>query len=333
MLNKFSVILLILISAGQVLSQTNQCGDADKFPKLTCKITRLNLIDENNPVEIKVYTKASRNFRKDRTFVVVHNNEEKGLYAVKEVLSESGFGGRLVEVKTNYQKSYSDEGFFHNRGNEGRYLHFGNGKFCVDPNRIYSAVGQMKALIKAAEEACPETPKDDDTIKKLGEFADKLISIVTSDGKHKFIIGVHNNTEPGGLDITDWLLGGSESNTAIGILGTNYHNKSKGLTKDDFILVSNLALFKSFFDLNNPFAFSIALQEEKNYLTDQNGKVKEDYDDGSMSIYFGAKSDAPNVTYSYINIEAGGKANKPENVDSSKKWQKQMIRKAIRVKI
>lgn len=329
MFNKFSMILLILILAGQVLSQTNQCGDADKFPKLTCKITTLNLIDENNPIEIKVYTKAKPSVPKDRTFVVVHSNEEKGLYAVKEVLSENAFGGRLVEVKTNYK----DVGNFIDDGNEGRYLHFKNGKFCVDPNRIYSTVGQKKALTKAGKEACPETPKDDDTIGKLGKFAIKLIDLVTDEGKYKFIIGVHNNTEQGGLDITDWLLGGDDSKTAIGILGTNYHNNSKGLTKDDFILVSNLTLFKAFFDLNNPFAFSIAVQEEMKYLTDQNGKLIKDYDDGSMSIYFGAKSYAPNVPYSYINIEAGGKANKSEDTDSSKKWQKQMIRKAIRVKI
>jgi hypothetical protein len=334
MFNKFLMIVMMFASlAVNAKSQINKCGDADKFPKLACKEIVLNLVEDDNPIKIKVYTKVNLNFQQNRTFVVTHNNEQKGLNAVKEVLSDSSFGGRLVEIESNYKSAFDN---FKDRGNEKRYLHFGNGKFCVDPNRIYTKPGIKRILDKVAKESenkpaiCKGTPNDEETIQKIELFADSIVKIVTNDNKHKFIIGVHNNTEPGSLDITYWLMGGEEAQTAAGIIGSNYHNNSKGLTKDDFVLVSNLNLFRLFFDINKPFTYSIALQEEKSYLTETDGRIKESFDDGSMSLYFGTKNFAPNVPFSYVNIEAGGKEN---TLDSSKKWQKEFIKRAIRIKL
>ena len=55
--------------------------------------------------------------------------------------------------------------------------------------------------------------------------------------------------------------------------------------------------------------------------------IKSDFDDGSMSIYFGAtifrNSRKP---YSYVNSEAGGKDD--EN-DEAKPWQKEIIRATL----
>ncbi len=72
------------------------------------KVTRCEISLAGTQIAVREYLK--RDLRRnapplDRTFVVVHHNEQKGLSAVKEVLKEVGVYGRLVEVVSNYKKA------------------------------------------------------------------------------------------------------------------------------------------------------------------------------------------------------------------------------------
>ncbi len=347
MLNKFTMIgaFLLILTCGefsQVFSQKNQCGDTERFRDLDCKITTLNLIDVKNPIKIKIYTNDSLNLQRDRTFVVVHNNEEKGLNAVKEVFLENGYGGRLVAVESNYKSSFTN---FKEPSNERRYLYFGDGKYCVDPNRIYTEIGRFKALSSVGKRRdngknppiCEGTPNDSATLKKLKEFADGLLEIIkhneNNTEQYSFIIGVHNNTENGGLDVDYWRGKGEEAKTGLATFTLNNHSDGKTLHADDFVLVSNANLFYKLFDTRKP--FNIAIQENNNYLIEQagvnKGKIKENLDDGSMSIYFGTTALGTSAKiFDYINIEAAGKND--DNAES-KKWQKTIIKKVIEMKL
>jgi hypothetical protein len=191
----------------------------------------------------------------------------------------------------------------------------------VDPNRIYTEEGRSKAL---NDSKCSETPKTIEANRAIKVFADKFLNIVTNNGAHRFIIGVHNNVE-GGLNIQTWTDAGGEAKTAAGIVRTNNHSNAIPLSEDDFILVTNMGLFNQFF--NPQFNYNLTLQEPRSYFTDSNGSIKKHLDDGSMSIYFGntlyRRTGRP---YSYINIEAKGKEDAD---DGSKKWQAEVIRRVI----
>src|SRR5689334_12950872 len=95
----FGVLLFSIAMA--VNGQVTPC-DASPY-KLKCEQQTLDLA--GTPITVKVYTKAVRGRRIDRTFVVVHANERKGLDAAKQVIAETY--GRLVEVVTNYQPGFA----------------------------------------------------------------------------------------------------------------------------------------------------------------------------------------------------------------------------------
>jgi hypothetical protein len=307
----FSVFFALLAAWG-VSAQTAPCDPAP-YNNLKCGQQILELA--GTPITVKVYTKLRRGRSIDRTFVVVHANEKKGLDAAKRVISETY--GRLVEVVPNYVPGYAAK----DPNNESRYLFWGDGKYCIDPNRIYTEEGRARAL---NDSKCSETPKTPEANRAVKVFADKFLNIVTNNGAHRFIIGIHNNVE-GGLNIQTWTDAGGEAKTAAGIVRTNNHSNAIPLSEDDFILVTNVGLFNQFF--NPKFNYNMALQEPRSYFTDSNGNIKKHLDDGSMSIYFGntlyKRSGRP---YSYINIEAKGKEDAD---DGSKKWQAEVIRRVI----
>lgn len=305
-------VLLPLLAAAGVCAQTAPCDPAP-YNKLNCQQHTLDLA--GTPIMVKVYTKLRRGVRIDRTFVVVHANEKKGLDAAKQVISETY--GRLVEVVSNYVPGFAAR----DPNNEGRYLFWGEGRFCIDPNRIYSEEGRTKAL---NDSKCAETPKTAEANRAMKVFADKLLDIVTNNNAHRFIIGIHNNVE-GGLNIQTWTDTGGEAKTAAGIVRTNNHSNAIPLSEDDFILVTNPRLFNQFF--NAKFNYNLAVQEPRSYFVEAGGGVKKHLDDGSMSIYFGTTLyQRTGQPYSYINIEAKGK----EDVDDgSKKWQAEVIRRVV----
>jgi hypothetical protein len=331
MLNKTLIIaMLFTFSAFNAESQTNpaECIPPKvKEGALCVETVTKNLVDSGNPITIKIYIREASGKTIDRTFVVVHNNEQKGLNAVKEVLSEKDFYGRLVEVVSNYEEGFNLKETINKR----RYLHFGNGKYCIDPNRIYSVKGRTDAL---KDSKCSGTPRDSETNNAVKLFADSLLNIVTLNNTHKFIIGVHNNTihdeitNKDDLTLKSWSGKGPEAKTALGIFTGNKHGKNGkpgsafDTVTDDFVLVTNGYLAGQFLDNR---IHSVALQEGKDYLIDNAA----DADDGSMSVYFGmtlfGNTDKP---FSYINIEAGGKPN-TSDIDKSKKWQKEIIRMVI----
>lgn len=306
-----SVTFLFPAAAG-AYSQSAPC-DPVPYNKLTCRQHTLDLA--GTPITVKVYTRTVKGKRIDRTFVVVHANEKKGLDAAKQVISETY--GRLVEVVSNYVPGYAAK----DPNNEGRYLFWSEGRFCIDPNRIYTEEGRSRAL---NDSKCAETPKTIDANRAVKLFADKLLDIVTNNNTHRFIIGIHNNVE-GGLNIQTWTDAGGEAKTAAGIVRTNNHSNPVPLSEDDFVLVTTVGLFDQFF--TPKFRVNLALQEPRSYFVDPAGNIRKNLDDGSMSIYFGntlfKRTGKP---YSYINIEAKGKEDAD---DGSKKWQADVIRRVI----
>lgn len=310
MFNKLLMILMIfgfLASDAKSQSRPTKCDSTETVYDLPCLKQELDLV--GTKILIKVYTKPKSTKIIDRTFVVVHNNEEKGLDAAKKVISEHY--GRLVEVVSNFSGTSNNPD-----DNKRRLLYFGaNKEFCIDPNRIYTKVGIGKNLSDC--ESIPNTK-----IGEIFEFGQKLIKIVTNNSTHKFIIGVHNNGNTN-LSLDSWSGNGSEAKNAVGIFKANNHSTENIVETGNFILVSNIALFVKFSSLEEP--FNIALQENRRFLVDSRGenkgKIKTRLDDGSMSIYFGATLYRnTGKSFDYINIEAEGK--KDQDDDYKKRQMK-----------
>ncbi len=279
-----------------------------------------------NEFVVRIYTKPYKNRVIDRTFVVVHHNEQKGLDAAKKVIAEDG--GRLVEVVSKTAD-----------GKPRRYLHIDFGdktNVCVDPNRIYSIRGIRKFFAgyprseDNTEDVCsPVTPDmfdndNDNLVKEVFRFGVELLKIVTNNGRHKFIIGVHNNVDLK-LDVTTWNPPGGEAKTAVGIFLANSAAHDAVMDKDDFVLVSNINLLAKILNFGEPYNF--VLQEDKKYLD----KTRESTDDGSMSIYFGTKFwGKTKQVFDYVNIEAQGKE---DAEDEFKQRQTRMIRLINKMKL
>ena len=307
--NSLSLCIIFLLAISTCYSQTVK----------TLKLGK-------NEFAVRIYTKPYKNRVINRTFVVVHHNEQKGLEAAKKVIAEDG--GRLVEVVSKDKN-----------GKPRRYLHIDFGdktNVCVDPNRIYSTRGIRKFFAgyprseDNTEDVCsPVTPDmfDDDTdemVKEISRFGIELLKIVTNHNRHKFIIGVHNNVDLK-LDVTTWNAPGGEAKTAVGIFLANNATHDASEDKDDFVLVSNINLLAKILSFGEP--YNIVLQEGKKYLD----QTRESTDDGSMSIYFGTTFwGKTKQVFDYVNIEAEGKE---DAEDDFKQRQTRMIRLINRLKI
>lgn len=323
-MNKSICVILLLLFFVFSASAQKKCDAPNNTANLPCVKNVLKL--GKNEFEVRVYTKSYKNRLIDRTFVVVHHNEQKGLSAAKKVISEDG--GRLVELVS---KSTD--------GKTRRYLHIDFGdkaNVCVDPNRIYSRRGIRKYFAgypraeDNLEDVCsPITPDmfdndNDELVSAVLRFGTELLKIVTNNNRHKFIIGVHNNSDAK-LDVDSWSAPNSESKTSAGVFLANNGSHDALMDKDDFILVTNTNLFVKV--LNFDGHFNLALQEGKNYL-DKNQTVT---DDGSMSIYFGTTFwGKTKQIYDYINIEAQGK---DDEEDEYKERQIKAIRLINRLKV
>ncbi len=318
-----SLSFLLLFFVFQINAQT-KCDAPNNKANLPCVKTILKL--GNNQFEVRTYTKPIKNRVIDRTFAVVHHNEQKGLLAAKKVIAADG--GRLIEVVS-----------LDANGKPRRYLHFDfadNTNVCFDPNRMYSKAGIRKFFLgypkteDNIEDVCsPVSPEmfdseSDDLIKEVSRFGSELLKIVTDNFKHSFIIGVHNNVDLK-LDVTTWNAPGGEAKTAVGIFRANTNKHDAMIDADDFVLVSNFNLFTKVLALDEP--INIALQEGLPFLV----KNKNAVDDGSMSIYFGMNYfGKTNRAYDYINIEAEGK---DDAEDEPKARQTRMIRLINKLKL
>ncbi len=324
-MNKIIISLFCLLSVFVFNAAAQKKCDAPNNPaSLPCVVNILKL--GKNEFEVRTYTKPSKNRPIDRTFAVVHHNEQKGLLAAKKVIAEDS--GRLVEVVS-----------LDSDGKPRRYLHIDfadKTNVCVDPNRIYSKLGIRKffAGYPRSEDnqldVCSPVSADmfdsetDELIKEISRFGAELLKIVTNNFRHRFIIGVHNNVDLK-LDVTTWNAPGGEAKTAVGVFLANNRAHDAVLDRDDFVLVSNKNLLAKVLALDEP--YNIALQEDKNFLD----KHKSAIDDGSMSIYFGTTFfPKTRRVYDYINIEAEGK---DDADDEFKKRQTRMIRLVNKMKL
>jgi hypothetical protein len=321
MSNKIIFIFFVLLFFVIQTSAQKKC-DA---PKLPCVKNVLKL--GKNEFEVRVYTRAYPKKRAmDRTFAVVHYNEQKGLSAAKKVISEDG--GRLVEVVSNDAN-----------GKPRRYLHIDfadKTNVCVDPNRIYSKLGIRKFFNgypraeDNLEDVCTPIPAemfdsdDDAIINEIARFGVELMKIVTSNNRQRFIIGVHNNVDLK-LDVASWLAPGGEAKTAVGVFLSNTNSHDAAADKDDFILVTNTNLFVKILNLRE--YYNIALQEDKKFLDENRAAT----DDGSMSIYFGTRFwGKTKQVFDYLNIEAQGKE---DEEDEFKARQTRAIRLINKLKL
>jgi hypothetical protein len=325
-MNKITACLfcLLLFFVFQTNAQT-KCDAPNNTANLPCVKTILKL--GKNEFEIRTYTKPMKNRAPiDRTFAVVHHNEQKGLQAAKKVIAADG--GRIVEVVS-----------LDANGSPRRFLHFDfadKTNVCFDPNRMYSKPGIIK-FFKGyprsednTEDVCSPVPPDmfdsetDDLIKEISRFGAELLKIVTDNFRHGFIIGVHNNTDLK-LDVTTWNAPGGEAKTAVGTFRANNSKHDAVIDADDFVLVTNLNLFAKVLALDEP--INIALQEGLPFLQ----KNKAAVDDGSMSIYFGLNYFGKTKrVYDYINVEAEGKE---DAEDEPKARQTRLIRLINKLKI
>jgi hypothetical protein len=318
-LNKIIFVVFLLSFFVFAANAQKKCAALDNTANLPCARNVLKL--GKNEFEIRVYTKPYKGGRPiDRTFAVVHHNEQKGLVAAKRVIAEEG--GRLVEVVSKDAD-----------GKPRRYFHIDfadKTNICVDPNRIYSKRGIRKFFggyprsEDNLEDVCtPVTPDmfdsdDDEMVTEISRFGAELMRIVTNNNRHRFIIGIHNNVDAK-LDVSTWNAPGGEAKTAVGVFLANNAAHDAVMDKDDFILVTNKSLFAKVLSLNEP--FNLALQEDKKYLD----KNKETTDDGSMSIYFGTTfRGKTKQVFDYVNIEAQGKE------DENDEYKERQIR-AIRL--
>jgi hypothetical protein len=316
------IMMMLTFLALDAKSQVKptKCELTETSYNLPCMKQELDLVDAK--ILIKIYTKPMAGKIIDRTFVVVHANEEKGLDAAKKVISANY--GRLVEVISK------------KNGENQRYLYFGDGK-CIDPNRIYTKKG-IKDNLKDPKNPCRNNNPEVDSDDKIYKFGVALLSKVTKNNTYSFIIGVHNNDDS--LSLNNWSKDGDDGNTAFGTFRANshQHDTDKDMLDTDshnFVLVTNSNLFAKLF---NGFYF-IALQENREYLTkpvDGTSKrvLKDSLDDGSMSIYFGSTLfGTSSKPFDYIIIEAGGKDNPRDNqVEPNKEWQKKIIKFALTMK-
>lgn len=160
--------LALLVSGVEAQADKRICPDSAQFTGLKCDEFPRFL--DTTEIQIRVYTNGVQS-NLDRTFVVVHNNEQKGLNAVKEELAKNGINGRLVEVVSNFT---SDENLNLDDirdKNQKRYLYFENDKYCIDPNRIYSNVGIEDKL-----SLCKKIPNN--KIEIIAKFGSELLSLV-----------------------------------------------------------------------------------------------------------------------------------------------------------
>jgi hypothetical protein len=308
------VILLITCFVAHAAAQVRvvPCFPDATAYKLACAKHMLKLADAS--VEVKVYEKRGPKgtAAADRTLVVVHNNEQKGLDAAKQVVAENY--GRLVEIVSNYQTGFKLSPGEVTQNNFRRYLYFGEGKYCVDPNRIYTRIGILGKL-----SLCDTVPADQ--IDDIYSFGQQLLSIVTKNRIQRLVIGVHNNTTPGGLSVESWYNNPSEAVTAVGIFKSSNQFVPARITDDEFVLVTTIPLYNQFLNwsITAKMPVNIALQKDRRDLMGL-----PNYDDGSMSIYF-ATMPRP---IPYLNVEAGGKDNAVDT-DPAKRWQKQVLRFAL----
>jgi hypothetical protein len=323
--NKLIVAFFVLLFLAVQASAQTKCDAPDNTANLPCVKNVLKL--GKNEFEVRVYTKAYKNKRPtDRTFAVVHYNEQKGLSATKKVVSEDG--GRLVEVISKTAD-----------GKARRYLHIdfaGQTNVCVDPNRIYSKLGIRKFFAgyphseDTTEDVCTPIPAemfdgdDDAIIIEIARFGAELLKIVTNDNRQRFIVGIHNNVDLK-LDVASWLAPGSEAKTSVGVFLANSRSHDAAADRDDFILVTNLKLFAKVLNLGE--YYNIALQEDKKFLDENRATT----DDGSMSIYFGTHFwGKTKQIFDYINIEAQGKE---DEEDEFKARQTRAIRQINKLKL
>lgn len=306
-------------------SAQKKCDAAGNSLNLPCVVNVLKL--GKSEFEVRTYTKPYKARRlMDRTFAVVHYNEQKGLSATKRVLSEDG--GRLVEVVSRDAE-----------GRPRRFLHIDfadQTNVCIDPNRIYSKLGIRKFFAgyprseDNTEDVCTPIPaemfdSDDDAIvREVARVGTEILKIVTAGGSQRFIIGVHNNVDLK-LDVSTWLAPGGEAKTAVGVFQSNTSTHDATVDKDDFILVSNTNLFAKILNLGE--YFNLALQEDKRFLD----KNRATTDDGSMSIYFGTNFwGKTKQVYDYVNIEGQGKE---DEEDEFKARQTRAIRLINKLKL
>ena len=186
------------------------------------------------------------------TMINVHDDENTAVAAGRIVIEQSG--GRLIELSHGGQRLVT--------------FSLGGGRYCFDPNRIFSDTGIRATLEQhsAWSEAAGRAVK---------QFATQYLEHFGLD-RERVIIALHNNSD-GALSIHSYHPGAEHAAAAATV------HVAAARSPDDFFYVTDAR----FFDYLKQRDFNVLLQD--------NAAVS---DDGSLSVYFARKG------IPYVNIEA-----------------------------
>lgn len=327
---KFYFKLFVILGVFQLSLVT-----ATTAQSLTTTSQPVTLFDTE--VQIRIHSRRSVSWSSPITFVSLHNNEQLGLRLTKAALP---VGAKLIEVVSVRNGSPKRLLFFRH---EERTL-------CIDPNRIFSSEGIAKSLKDIDTDDDPECQNNMDSgarevaqsqkVKdEIARFREDLLDIMlpkkscSPNGASKrqlcsneVLVAVHNNTDflsnPTGINAQSFFkLAKGVRDRAIDYLpdGLEYEYSESGYLVngediDDFLMVSNKALFKKLFnEKDDAINFSIGIQ-----------KRSPPEKHGYLSAYCGRNS----INYIVVEAESNFVAQANERAEQR---QKDMLRRIVEV--
>ncbi|MEM1125774.1 MAG: hypothetical protein AAGI71_03915 [Bacteroidota bacterium] len=176
--------------------------------------------------EDTVYVAVHEGPQEGPRYVAMHDNEDTGVAAVRQVLAERG--GRFVELQ-------------HTGARNVTFQLAGQG-YTFDPNRMFTEAGIRATL--AREGAVTEAAVDE-----VQAFAERLLAFYALD-EADVLIAIHNNTE-GRYGVGSYQPGGSEAPNAARVAAPD------SLELDDFFFITDASLFEPMRDAG----FNVVLQD------------------------------------------------------------------------
>jgi len=258
--------ILVLLSVGLMLfGACNTSGKKAPDTNLTAKAdTRpqpnVKLKSDRRPVKIGndsevLITSTTAEPRTRIFFFNLHDNENTAVEAAAQIIATHG--GTLLEFRHDGERLISFD--------------VGTDHFKFDPNRMFSAVGIAKDLIKHG----PDSPQAREAVAGFGR---RIVNEYIEPNR-KLVVTVHNNTNDGGLTVNSYVANTGETAEVF---------SSPDQDIDDFFIVTE----KDFFTKLKSRGFNVVLQDTERIKSDDS------LDDGSLSIYCG-RNGIP-----YVNVES-----------------------------
>ncbi|MBX7174048.1 MAG: hypothetical protein K1X72_23960 [Pyrinomonadaceae bacterium] len=291
-------VIILFVSLIQTYSQNQNSGLGQ--PAITpTRSTELRIFD--TPFVVNTYEQQNGAKKSPITFIVLHHFEQTGLNLVKDIIKQRR-SGRLVELVSKMEDKPQRYLFFK----------FNEKTICVDPNRIFSEVGDWETLKKdhqtdtengsrlsdgsfstskcenktISEFRDQNNPITKQVLTEIKNFSENLKAVFLPRRNDEIVVAVHNNTNTAALwsdtsiSIKEFVQGrGGDAKQTEAVYIFNEQDL------DNFFIVSKRRLFDKLFQRDRTFNIAIQKQDPKP-------------DDGALSIFCGLKK------INYINIEA-----------------------------